>query len=460
LSNIVDRLKELVAKDGVIAGAEISSRATSYWDASPTEARALVRPASTQQLSNVLRLCHAQAQSVVVQGGLTGLVGGAVSSRHDVIISLERMQAIESVDELDGVAVVQAGAVLQVVQEQLAERGFLLPLDLGARGSCTIGGTVATNAGGINVLRYGMMRNLVLGLEVVLADGTIISSMNRMLKNNAGYDLKQLFIGSEGTLGIVTRAVIRLLPLPKSRQTAMFTVASFDAVVQMLKTMRTDLAGTLSAYEVMWGEYFSAVTGNKGHVAPIARDYPFYVLAEAEGADPDADQARFQSLLEHGLQRGDILDAILPKSESERAALWTVREVFEPALPAFMYDVSLPISAMDDYVGRLRSQLADWRPGSDCLVFGHIADGNLHLFIRPVGDGAAHAECDAIVYGCLAGLSGSISAEHGIGTEKKAWLTDSRSGAEIALMQSMKRLLDPKNLLNPGKVIDLAAPSR
>ncbi|MDA1064711.1 MAG: FAD-binding oxidoreductase, partial [Proteobacteria bacterium] len=403
---------------------------------------------------------HAHEQSVVVQGGLTGVVAGAVSSKNDVIISLERMQALESVDEMDGVAVVQAGAVLQVVQEQLAERGFLLPLDLGARGSCTIGGTVATNAGGINVLRYGMMRNLVLGLEVVLADGTIISSMNRMLKNNAGYDLKQLFIGSEGTLGIVTRVVIRLFPLAKSRQTALFAATSFDAVVRMLKSMQSDLAGTLSAYEVMWGEYFSAVTGDAGHSAPVAPDYPYYVLVEAQGADPDADTDRFEAILERALESGDIIDAILPKSESERAALWVVREDFEPVLPAYLYDVSLPIRAMSSYVERLRAKLAAWNAAAVGLVFGHIADGNLHIFVRPCGDGAAHDECDAIVYGCLAGLSGSISAEHGIGIEKKAWLSESRSGAEIALMRSMKRLLDPKNLLNPGKVIDPAPPSR
>lgn len=382
------------------------------------------------------------------------MVAGAVSTQDDVIISLERMHAIERVDEMDGVAVVQAGAVLQVVQEQLAERGFLLPLDLGARGSCTIGGTVATNAGGINVLRYGMMRNLVLGLEVVLADGTIMSSLNQMLKNNAGYDLKQLFIGSEGTLGIVTRVVIRLFPLPKSRQTTLFAAQTFAAVVRVLKKMQSELAGTLSAYEVMWGQYFAAVTAERGHAAPMSRDYPFYVLAEAEGVDPQADAARFQSILESGLSDGDIVDAVLPKSEAERAALWLVREDFEPVLPAYLYDVSMPIKAMHGYVERLRAELHDWRSDADCLVFGHIADGNLHIFVRPFADGTAHDACDAIVYGCLEGLSGSISAEHGIGTEKKRWLGASRSATEIALMRGVKGLLDPKNLLNPGKVFD------
>jgi FAD/FMN-containing dehydrogenase len=443
-----------------MTGAEVAGRATSYWDSTPTEARALLRPHTTQQLSDVMRLCHAHGQSVVVQGGRTGAVAGAVASASDIIISLERMQAIESLDELDGVAVVQAGAVLQTVQEDLAARGFLLPLDLGARGSCTIGGNVATNAGGINVLRYGMMRNLVVGLEVVLADGTVISSMNQMLKNNAGYDLKQLFIGSEGTLGIVTRVVIRLFPLPKSRQTAMFAAPSFDAVVRMLKRMRSDLGGTLSAFEVMWGDYYAAVTGDTGHSPPLAHDYTFYVIAEAEGVDPAADEERFEAILSQGMESGDIVDTVLPSSESQRAALWTVREDFEPALPAYLYDVSLPIAAMHAYVERLQERIAAWHATADCLVFGHIADGNLHIFVRPFDASATQAESDAIVYGCLAGLSGSVSAEHGIGTDKKTWLAESRSGAEIALMHSMKRLLDPKNLLNPGKVIDLAAPSR
>jgi FAD/FMN-containing dehydrogenase len=454
MSDIKNKLQALLPDQAVIDASALAARATSYWDPSPTQAKVLLRPESTQQVSDVMRLCHEAGQSVVVQGGLTGVVQGAVSTAEDVIISLERMNAIESVDELDGVAVVQAGAVLQAVQEQLADKGFLFPLDLGARGSCTIGGTIATNAGGINVLRYGMMRQLVLGLEVVLADGTIISSMNQMLKNNTGYDLKQLFIGSEGTLGIVTRAVVRLFPIPKSRQTALFATESFDAVTQILKRMQSDLAGTLSAYEVMWNRYFNLVTQDGAHNAPMSRDYPFYVLAEAEGADPEADDNRFQRLLEVGLESGDVVDAVLPKSESERQALWLIREEFDPVLPAYLYDVSLPIKAMSGYVDKLESELSAWRSDAECLVFGHIADGNLHIFVRPHEDGVHHDKSDEIVYGCLDGLSGSISAEHGIGIEKKRWLGDSRNKDEIQMMRSIKTLLDPKNILNPGKVIN------
>jgi FAD/FMN-containing dehydrogenase len=284
MNDLVDRLQEVVGQNGIISGPDLAERAVSYWDPSPTDARALVRPRSTQQVSDVLRLCHERGQSVVTQGGLTGVVEGALAGPEEIILSLERMTAIESVDSMDGVAIIQAGAILQSIQEELSEQGFLFPLDLGARGSCTIGGNVATNAGGINVLRYGMIRNLVLGLEVVLADGTILSSMNQMLKNNTGYDLKQLFIGSEGTLGVVTRVVVKLSPLPKSRQTALLGTESFDGVVRILKTMQSDLAGTLNAYEVMWNSYFHAVTAEGGHSSPLSRDYPFYVLVEAEAS--------------------------------------------------------------------------------------------------------------------------------------------------------------------------------
>jgi len=454
MADLAAILSEMLSDGAIVTGDALAERAKSYWDPSPTEAKALFRPETTEQVGDILRLCHEHRQSVVVQGGLTGVVEGAVSTSEDVIISLERMTAIESVDEMDGVAVIQAGAILQTVQEQLAARGFLFPLDLGARGSCTIGGTVATNAGGINVLRYGMMRQLVLGLEVVLADGTVISSMNQMLKNNTGYDLKQLFIGSEGTIGVVTRVVVKLFPLPKSRQTAMFATESFEAVVRVLKTMQSDLAGTLNAYEVMWNSYYKNVTGEGAHRPPMDREYPFYVLAEAEGANPEADDARFQALLERGLEDGDIVDAIVPKSTSERDALWIIREEFDPVLPAYLYDVSLPIKAMPTYVKRLETAIAEWRHDAVSVVFGHIADGNLHIFAWPFEDGVHHEACDQIVYGCLEGLDGSISAEHGIGIEKKQWLGESRSGDEIALMRQLKELLDPENILNPGKLFE------
>ena len=454
MTDIAQLLIEALGDEQVVEAEALRERATSYWDASPTQAKCLVRPLSTDQLSLAMRLCHEHRQTVVAQGGLTGIVQGAVATSEDVIISLERMNAIESVDPRDAIAIVQAGAVLQTVQEHVAGEGFLFPVDFGARGSCTIGGAVATNAGGINVLRYGMMRNVVLGLEAVLADGTVISSMNQMLKNNTGYDLKQLFIGSEGTLGIVTRLVVRLFPLPVSRDTVMFACESFDAVTRQLGLLKVGLAGTLSAFEVMWESFYSSVTAEGGPPAPLERGYPYYVIAEAEGADPDTDAERFQRLLEQAMDSGDIVDAILPKSETERRSLWNVREDFDIALPAYLYDVSLPIRHMETYVSRLEKRLLAWRGDAECEVFGHIADGNLHIFVKPYDDGVHHDASDRIVYGCLEGLDGSISAEHGIGIDKRPWLGLSRSDSELDLMRELKQLLDPQNLLNPGKVIN------
>ena len=454
MTGIVEKIADLIGRDGVIGRDALRERATSYWDPSPTEARCLVRPATTDQLSALLRICHDNDQPVVVQGGLTGLVAGAVASADDVIVSLERMNRIESIDPWDGIAVVQAGAVLQTVQQQVAEQGFLFPLDFGARGSATIGGAVATNAGGLNVLRYGMMRNLVLGLEAVLADGTVVSSMNQMLKNNTGYDLKQLFIGSEGTLGIVTRAVIRLHPRTTSRQTAMLAVEDFEDVVGLLQAMRSGLGGTLSAFEVMWNSYYRSVTGDNGHAAPLPREHAYYVLAEAEGVNLQADDERFLQVLEAQLEAGGVADALIPKSGTERDALWMIREEFDSALPAYVYDVSMPINAMPTYVDRLVKGIESWRGDASCDVFGHIADGNLHIFVRPSGQDEYREAADRIVYDSLQGLGGSISAEHGIGVEKRQWLGATRSSAEITLMRSLKRSLDPKNILNPGKILD------
>lgn len=436
----------------------MSQRAASYWDPSPLNARALVRPRTTEEVSAVLEWCNEVGLPVVTHGGLTGCVQGASAEADEVILSLERMNAVEAIDPVGRTATVQAGAILQQVHEAVAEHDLVFPLDLGARGSCTIGGNVATNAGGINVIRYGMMRELVLGLEAVLADGTVISSMNQMLKNNAGYDLKQLFIGTEGTLGVVTRVVLKLKEAPASHSTALVAIEHFEAVAKLLKFMERRLGGQLSAYEVMWGNYFKAVTEPGYHRAPMERDYPFYVVMEASGADSATDAEKFMSALEAAVEAGLVVDAIIPKSESERDAVWAIREDFEAITdvqPTFLYDVSLPIRHMDEYTRRVASGLEQQWPGCLCYVLGHIGDGNLHFFITPgFGDESLHPQSDEQIYGPLMEFGGSVSAEHGIGLEKKGWLSRTRSESELALMRQLKRSLDPKNLLNPGKVID------
>jgi FAD/FMN-containing dehydrogenase len=456
MSGIVDILETALGKETVIRGRDMD-RATSYWDPSPAKARALLLPRTTAEVSEALRLCFEHNQPVVTQGGMTNCVAAADAGDDEVILSLERMAAIESIDVTGGTAMVGAGVVLQTLQEACLDKGMLFPLDLGVRGSCTLGGNAATNAGGINVLRYGMTRNLVLGMEVVLADGTILSSLNRMLKNNAGYDLKQLFIGTEGTLGVITRLVVKLFPRPKTCCSALVALEDFDRVTALLRCARSDLADTLSAFEVMWGNYFSGVTGEQGHRAPLSRDHAYYVMLEAEGGEPGTDEDRFNRLLESSYEHGLIVDAVIPKSESERIALWNIREHFDPILdpkPVFLYDISLPIVDMEHYVNTVGSQLRTrW---SDCefYILGHIADGNLHFFIRPKAKSTTlHHECDDIVYGVLKDFSGSISAEHGIGIEKVNWLSHCRTQAELKLMKQIKQTLDSKNILNRGRVL-------
>lgn len=457
MSDIVSALRAALGDAQVLDAQAVAERPTSYWSQAPMQAAALVRARSTADVSAALRICHARGQAVVTHGGLTGCVEGAISSPGEVVISLERMNAIEEIDPIGRTATVQAGVVLQKIQEAAREQHLLFPVDLGARGSCTVGGNIATNAGGINVIRYGMMRSRVLGLEAVLADGTVISSMNRMLKNNAGYDLKQLFIGSEGTLGIVTRAVLRLDEAPVSRNSAMVALDGFASVTGLLKFLQRTLGGQLSAYEVMWGDYFRAVTEPGHHRAPLSRDHAFYVMLEAEGAQPEADAEAFAGAMEQALENGLVADAVLPQSETERRALWEIRENFSALYerkPIFLYDVSLPIRDMDAYVQAVQARLKRRWPQSRCDVIGHIGDGNLHFFVHPGCSGEhLHEQSDEDVYAPLAPIGGSISAEHGIGTEKRRHLGISRSADEIALMHTLKRSLDPKNILNPGKVL-------
>lgn len=459
MSTLVDQLSAIVGRDGVLEGEALAMRAASYWDSTPLRARALVRPGSTAEVSEVMRLCHRLGQPVVTQGGGTGCVDGTVVGEEELVLSLERMAAIEEIDPVGRTATVQAGAILQTVQESVAGHGLLFPLDLGARGSCTIGGNVATNAGGISVIRFGMMRDLVLGLEVVLADGSVLSSLNTMLKNNAGYDLKQLFIGTEGTLGIVTRVVLKLKEAPVSVSTALVALETFEAVCDLLKFAERRSAGCLSAFEVMWSEYYRAVTEPGWHRAPMSREHAYYVVLETRGADMEADAVNFLATLEQAAEAGMIEDAVIAKSEKERELIWAVREDFEAITaqqPTFLYDVSLPIRHMSAYVAEVRERLLQRWPESRCYVLGHIGDGNLHLFVTlDRGDRSLHPEVDQAVYAPLKPLGGSVSAEHGIGLEKKAWLSLSRTAGELELMRQLKGLLDPSMLLNPGKVFDV-----
>lgn len=458
-TTIIEQLENILDERDIIRGDAIAQRGTGYWDNKAIEAKAIVLPRSTEQVCAILTCCYEAGQTVVTHGGRTGCAQAEKSCSEDIVLSLECMHEIEEIDVVGRTVTVQAGCVLQTLQEKVETEGLYFPLDFGARGSCTVGGNVATNAGGMNVIRYGMTRELILGLEVVLADGRLVTSMNRMLKNNAGYDLKHLFIGTEGTLGIVTRIVFKLKELPLSTNSALVGLENFEHVGQLLKHMDCVLGGSLSAYEVMWGNYFKEVTQAGWHRAPMSRDYPYYVLMETQGAEQRSDESGFQVALEQAFEKGLIIDAILPKSRAERNSVWAIREDFEAILrykPNFLYDVSLPIKDMDAYVNELQQAFDKKWSNIRFYVLGHIGDGNLHLFISPgIETKDLHKQVDAIVYPPLRELGGSVSAEHGIGLEKKTYLSYSRTKIEIDMMRALKNLFDNKNILNPGKVFDL-----
>lgn len=458
--SLLARLRDITGDSGLLTGDAVGSRAAGVFRKDGLQALAIVRPKNTEEVSAVLALCTALHQPVVVQGGLTGLVRGCDAAPHELILSLERMNRLESLDPMGRTATVQAGVVLQSLQDVAQEAGLYYGVDHGARASATIGGGIATNAGGNRVIRYGMTRASVLGLETVLADGTVISSMNSMLKNNTGYDLKQLFIGSEGTLGVVTRAVLRLHPRPSHLSTAMLTCETFAQVQALLGHLDRQLNARLLAFEVMWGDYFELVTTAPAPArSPFSRSVPYVVLVEAS-CDADAAQTQhFGSVLDAALMEELASDAVIAQTLSQREALWRIRDSVEEMKrfdPVHNFDVSLPISAMENYVSGVQEEVRRRWSTSRCWVFGHIGDGNLHISIAPNAQSNSDTErlaVEEIVYHRLERLCGAVSAEHGVGIAKKQWLPISRSPEEIALMRRLKQLLDPLQLLNPGRVI-------
>ena len=459
MADLIETIRNIVGETGIISGDDVATRPADWLGHTNCQAKAIIRPKTTEELSEVMKLCHTSNQNVIAAGGLTGLVHGTDATGDDVIISFERMTAIENIDPIGRTMTVECGVPLQKVQEAADEHGLLFAVDLGARGSATIGGNIATNAGGNQVIRYGMMREQVLGLEAVLADGTILSSMNTLLKNNAGYDLKQLFIGSEGTLGLVTRAVLRLRPKPISETTAIMAMDDFQSLTSVFQYMSQGLAGSLTAFEVMWQDHYELVAVESGkHQPPLQPGSKFYAIIEAGGMDPEYDEAHFLKLLETAFEKEWIGDAVLATSDSQREQIWNIREDIETLLtelsPVCVFDVSLPINQMETYTEQLKSAVNDrWGDNGKVIIFGHLGDGNLHVGIapRPWSEDARH-EAECLVYQPLASIGGSVSAEHGIGLEKKNWLHTSRSAVEIDMMRQLKSALDPKNILNSDKI--------
>ena len=429
------------------------------------EPLAVLRPQNTEQISQILALCNQHHCPVIPQGGLTGLAGGATVRGQAIVLSMERMSGVIEVDADSAAMTVWAGTPLQSIQEAANKAGYEFSLDLGARGSCQIGGNVATNAGGNRVIRYGMTRDLVLGLEVVQADGTVLSMLNKMAKNNAAFDLKHLFIGSEGILGVISKVVLRLHPKVSGANTALIALPNFEAVISLLRYAQQELSGLVSAFEVMWQDYFKIASSVGNNRAPISDKHPLYVLMDMQSANPEAAAEPFETVLEHALHAGWAVDVAIAQSYADTEDFWALRDAVAEILPRFApvitFDVSFPISNISQGVDRMRAALATLEEKNTTLnltamFFGHVGDGNIHVLVGPIpnNDKDIEQSIEKSFYEITQDLNGSISAEHGIGLHKKPWLHYSRTKAEITLMRSLKKTLDPNNILNPGKVFD------
>jgi FAD/FMN-containing dehydrogenase len=441
---VIDELRQLLGEKGV---------RTEPDDFLPD---IIVKPSTTEEVAGILRICSAAGQAIVPIGGKSGLANGHHQTDSEIGLSLERMNAIEEIDTDNRTMTVQAGCILQVAHEAAEEQGLLLPLDLGARGSATVGGNVATNAGGNMVIRYGMVRDMVLGLEVVLADGTVVSSLNKMLKNNTGYDLKQWFIGAEGTLGVITRVVLRLRPLPRSQNTALLAVNDFASVGRLLRWLDSRTAGTLSAFEVMWPEFYDHITREGGnHTPPLPRGSAHYVLVETLGSDPEADAESFENVLAEAMEQGMVSDAVLTRSQSERNALWEIRDDvldFFSLGPFIPFDISVTVDNMQAFIDDIRRG-AEQASNDICVIFGHLGDCNLHVLLGNRDPAAFDPQAiESLLYETVERYRGSVSAEHGVGLSKRAQLHRSRSPEELQLMMGLKKMLDPQNILNPNKI--------
>jgi len=418
----------------------------------------VVRPASTAEVSVVVRLCAEAGVAIVPQGGNTGLSGGSVptGTRREIVLSLSRMNRIRELDVLNNAITAEAGCVLADVQHAAAAAGRLFALSLAAEGSCQIGGNLSTNAGGVNVLRYGNAREQALGLEAVLPDGRIWNGLRSLRKDNTGYDLKQLFIGAEGTLGVVTAAVLKLHPLPTATAAAWIGVRDPDGAVRLLGHLRRHCGDRISAFELLSRRCVNAVLAQRPAIRdPLPGPENWYVLLDlADGGDGDALVQGLERALAGALECGLATNAVVAKSEAELLALWSIREsVPEAQFANVKHDISVAISRVPEFIARADAALDKAYPGVAIYCFGHVGDGNLHYNVGDASLLAQRAEVNRIVYDEVAALDGSISAEHGLGQLKREEIARHKDPLELELMRAVKRALDPQGLMNPGKVL-------
>jgi FAD/FMN-containing dehydrogenase len=430
---------------------------------------AVLRPGSTDEVSRVVKTCSDAGIAIVPQGGNTGLCGAAtpLARQPSVVLRLDRLNRIRALSAAEETITVEAGCVLADIQSAAASQQLLFPLSLGAEGSCQIGGNISTNAGGIAVLRYGNTRQLVLGLEVVLADGTVIDGLRRLRKDNAGYDLKQMFIGAEGTLGVVTAAALKLFPAIRTRAVALMQLASVDDAMAMFTRARSVFGERISSFEIIGSSYMDFVLRYvQGTVMPFARKSPWYLLIEAGDSSDVSDIGQsMESLLAAAFEAGLISDATIASSLAQEEAIWKLRHgvtgEFKLAGKTMSHDTSVPLACQPAFTAEVEAGVLAAYPDANVMMVGHIGDGNIHVVVlfphERFADEQAFEEAadaiDVIVDDIAMGLGGSITAEHGVGVSYRKRLARTKSAPELALMKQVKRMLDPAGLMNPGKIL-------
>ena len=465
MASVLERLTAELGRSGIVLSepGEVAAYTSDWTKKFNGEAPCVLRPHDTEEVAMCVRASAKLGLKLVPQGGNTGLVGASVPRGGEVVLSLSRLNKIEEFDAASATVQVGAGVVLEALHEDLAARGHVFPVDLGARGSCQIGGMIATNAGGIKVLRYGHMREQVLGLEVVLADGAVMSSLNKLKKNNTGLDLKHLFVGSEGMLGIITRAVLQARPAPQALQTALLALDTRDRLPDFLILLRDKLRD-LSSLEMITRDSIALYKEVEPEARlPFDRPYPACVIVEEETGAGERERDSFLERLSGILESGLAVDAVVAESEAQAQGIWRLRDGVTEAISraglTHKFDVTVPPAAMPGFLAEM--ERFGEEAGELCtLLFGHLGDGNIHVNMmqKPgLPDEAFYAKGPALaerIYGHVAELNGSISAEHGIGIAKRAYLHHSRSAEEIEVMRGMKQLLDPDGILNPGVIFE------
>jgi FAD/FMN-containing dehydrogenase len=468
LPDLPRRLQEVLGEGAVLTGAaECAPFLSDHRRLFAGRTAAVVLPRTVSEVSRLLALCDAERIGVVPHGGNTSYCGGATpdASGHQIVLSLKRMSRIRSVDAVNYSLTAEAGCILARVQQAAAEAGRFFPLSLGSEGSCQIGGNLSTNAGGVSVLRYGMMRDLVLGLEVVLADGRILETLSGLRKDNTGYDIKGLFLGAEGTLGVITAATLKLFPMIRVRATALAAVPDVHAAVALLALLREASGECVSSFELIPRIAIELTTRHIAGVSdPLGTPYPWYVLCELSSAraDESLDELLAETLGGAAAQ-GTVLDAALARSERERSALWKLRESIPEAQrregAGLKHDISVPVSALADFVVRAAQWLAAHVADGRLVAYGHVADGNLHFNLTQTAgaDGAAllarESQVRTAIHDLVREFGGSFSAEHGIGRLKVGELERYAPAVELDLMRAVKHAFDPHGIMNPGKVL-------